>query len=42
MNALEIPDINLACMDGLKGLPDAIRAVFPEVNIQTCIIHLKV
>ena len=26
-------------MDGLKGLPDAIKAVFPEVNIQSCIIH---
>ena len=26
-------------MDGLKGLPEAIKAVFPEVNIQTCIIH---
>jgi transposase-like protein len=26
-------------MDGLKGLPDAIKVVFPEVNIQNCIIH---
>lgn len=26
-------------MDGLKGLSDAIKAVFPEVNIQSCIIH---
>jgi transposase-like protein len=26
-------------MDGLKGLPDAIKAVFPDVNIQTCIVH---
>lgn len=26
-------------MDGLKGLPDAIKAVLPEVNIQNCIIH---
>lgn len=26
-------------MDGLKGIPDAIRAVFPDVNIQSCIIH---
>jgi len=34
-----VKDIILACMDGLKGLPDAIKTVFPEVNIQTCIIH---
>jgi transposase-like protein len=34
-----VKDIILACMDGLKGLPDAIKAVFPEVNIQSCIIH---
>ncbi|MBC2582967.1 IS256 family transposase [Clostridium sp. DJ247] len=34
-----VRDILLACMDGLKGLPDAIKAVFPEVNIQSCIIH---
>ncbi|MBV7276986.1 IS256 family transposase [Clostridium sp. PL3] len=34
-----VRDIVLACMDGLKGLPDAIKAVFPEVNIQNCIVH---
>lgn len=34
-----VEDILIACMDGLKGLPDAIRTVFPEVNIQQCIIH---
>lgn len=34
-----VKDILIACMDGLKGLPDAIRAVFPEVSIQSCIIH---
>ena len=26
-------------MDGLKGLPEAIKTVFPDVNIQCCIIH---
>lgn len=31
--------ILIACMDGLRGLPDAIRAVFPNVCIQNCIIH---
>lgn len=34
-----VQDILIACMDGLKGLPDAIKAVFPNVNIQSCIIH---
>lgn len=34
-----IKDIIIACMDGLKGLPDAIKTVFPNVNIQSCIIH---
>ncbi|MDP4381083.1 transposase, partial [Escherichia coli] len=32
-------DILIACMDGLKGLPEAIKAVFPEVSIQSCIVH---
>ncbi len=26
-------------MDGLKGLPDAIKSVFPNADIQTCVIH---
>lgn len=34
-----IEDILIACMDGLKGLPDAIKTVFPKVEVQTCIIH---
>lgn len=34
-----VKDILIACMDGLKGLPQAIKTVFPSVNIQTCIIH---
>lgn len=34
-----VQDILIACMDGLKGLPDAIKAVFPNVSIQSCIIH---
>lgn len=32
-------DILIACMDGLKGLPEAIKTVFPDVCIQTCIVH---
>ncbi|AKN29704.1 transposase [Clostridium carboxidivorans P7] len=34
-----VRDIIIACMDGLKGLPDAIKAVFPNVSIQNCIVH---
>ncbi len=34
-----VNDILIACMDGLKGLPEAIKTVFPDVNIQTCIVH---
>jgi len=33
-------DIMLAVVDGLKGFPDAITAVFPEAVAQTCIVHL--
>ncbi len=35
-----VKDIFIACIDGLKGLPDAIKAVFPDVRIQLCIIHM--
>lgn len=35
-----VQDIFIACIDGLKGLPDAIKAVFPQVEIQLCIIHM--
>jgi putative transposase len=33
-------DILIAVVDGLKGFPEAIRAVFPEATVQTCIVHL--
>ena len=33
-------DILIAVVDGLKGFPEAIEAVFPEAMIQTCIVHL--
>ena len=32
-------DITLAVVDGLKGFPDAITAVFPDAVVQTCIVH---
>lgn len=35
-----VKDILIACMDGLKGLPDAIEAVFPKTTVQLCIVHM--
>jgi putative transposase len=35
-----LEDILIAVIDGLKGFPDAIEAVFPKTRIQTCIVHL--
>jgi putative transposase len=33
-------DIFIACVDGLKGFPEAIETVFPQTEIQLCIVHL--
>ncbi|HIF9266827.1 TPA: IS256 family transposase [Photobacterium damselae] len=35
-----VKDILIACVDGLKGFPDAINTVFPETQIQLCIVHM--
>ena len=35
-----VEDVLLAVVDGLKGFPDAITAVFPDAIVQTCIVHL--
>jgi len=35
-----VEDVLLAVVDGLKGFPEAILAVFPDAMIQTCIVHL--
>jgi putative transposase len=35
-----VEDILIAVVDGLKGFPDAITAVFPQTQVQTCIVHL--
>jgi putative transposase len=35
-----LADILIAVVDGLKGFPEAIGAVFPETLVQTCIVHL--
>jgi putative transposase len=35
-----VEDVLVAVVDGLKGFPDAITAVFPQATVQTCIVHL--
>lgn len=35
-----VQDIFIACMDGLKGLPEAVSAVFPRTLTQQCVVHL--
>jgi len=35
-----IRDIFIACVDGLKGFPQAIESVFPQTEVQLCIVHL--
>jgi len=35
-----VKDILVACVDGLKGFPDAINTVFSETQIQLCIVHM--
>ena len=35
-----VEDVLIAVVDGLKGFPEAITAVFPETVVQTCIVHL--
>jgi len=43
MNELKnrgVEDVLIAVVDGLKGFPDAITAVFPRATVQTCIVHL--
>lgn len=33
-------DILIACVDGLKGFPEAINAVYPETQLLLCIVHM--
>ena len=35
-----VKDILIACVDGLKGFPDAIQSVFPQTQTQLCIVHM--
>ena len=35
-----VQDIFIACVDGLKGFPEAIEAVYPKTQVQLCIVHM--
>lgn len=35
-----VQDIFIACVDGLKGFPEAIEAVYPKTAVQLCIVHM--
>jgi putative transposase len=35
-----VQDIFIACVDGLKGFPEAIEAIFPNTQVQLCMVHL--
>jgi putative transposase len=35
-----VRDILICCVDGLKGFPEAIEAIFPQTTVQTCVVHL--
>jgi transposase-like protein len=34
-----VKDILIACVDGLKGFPEAIESIYPRIEFQHCIIH---
>ena len=35
-----VRDVLICCVDGLKGFPEAIEAIFPRTTVQTCVVHL--
>jgi putative transposase len=35
-----VQDVLIACVDGLKGFPEAIQAVYPKTQVQLCLVHL--
>lgn len=39
LQARGLRDVLIACCDGLKGLPQAIAAIYPQTTVQTCIVH---
>jgi putative transposase len=40
LNNRGVQDIFIACVDGLKGFPEAIETVFPRAEVQLCMVHL--
>lgn len=40
LKARGVADVLIAVVDGLKGFPEAVEAVYPEAAVQTCIVHL--
>ncbi len=40
LKSRDVEDLLIALVDGLKGFPDAVTAVFPQAQVQTCIVHL--
>jgi putative transposase len=40
MGVHDAPKYAIACVDGLKGFPDAIQTVYPQAQIQLCIVHM--
>ncbi len=39
LKARGVKDVLIACVDGLKGFPDAIQAIFPKTLVQLCVVH---
>ena len=39
LNNRGLEDILIACVDGLNGFPEAINAIFPQTEVQLCVIH---
>jgi putative transposase len=40
IRARGVQDILIACVDGLKGFPEAIQSVYPKTEVQLCIVHM--
>lgn len=40
LKARGVKDIFLACVDGLKGFPEAIETIYPQTQVQLCLVHL--
>ena len=40
LNNRGVQDIFIACVDGLKGFPEAIETIFPRTQVQLCLVHM--